>query len=392
MIKLSSVLKKNDLINADIFIHLHTTGVLIVNFHFRFENQEGMPIERAIHKARTYLRTVAIGIPKRFAINDSNFQKDGRSRWIEGEKNLFVGNLKDFVTDLLRPILSNRLKSYNPEELRDRRCISSTLIQLYKTDPICESVEKFVEFENYGRELLGVGALDRSYEARHAHYVADSFAENLSTDEEAGVFTFGLSDLMVFDSSFDEIIKRTLKQKKLNDLYSALLYNTTHYSAILEWVYLEKYIIGLYSGKLSRALARKNTSPEYMLLIQKQTMHDLIGYKTGITPYPSREEFWEKARIAHRIIDAQEKLEKKRDLATDYVIQEYTLRTNKSIQLVNIFISATATFGLMEVILSISQQGNKVFWGAITFAMFLAMLIILWGINKMFLVMSKQKD
>ena len=113
-------------------------------------------------------------------------------------------------------------------------------------------------------------------------------------------------------------------------------------------------------------------------------------YTAGITPYPSREEFLEKARLAHRVPELQEKIEKKRDLATDYVIQEYTLRTNKAIQLVNIFVSATAAFGLMEVILSISQQQtSKVFWGGITAAMFIGVLVFLSVSSK--IVLSKSR-
>jgi hypothetical protein len=144
----------------------------------------------------------------------------------------------------------------------------------------------------------------------------------------------------------------------------------------------------MYSRLLSQAIARESTTPEQMLEIQQQSMRDLIAYNSGITPYPSREEFLEKARVAHRIPELQEKLEKKRDVATEYVIQEYTLKTNKSIQLVNIFISATAAFGLMEVILTISYRDNKIFWGIMTFLLFAFMIVLLWGMNK--ILMAKK--
>lgn len=168
------------------------------------------------------------------------------------------------------------------------------------------------------------------------------------------------------------------------------MYNTMHYGILLEWLYLEKFIIDRYNRLLSRAIAGENTSPSQMLLLQKQSMQDLIMYTAGITPYPSREEFLEKARLAHRVPELQEKLEKKRDLATDYVIQEYTLRTNKAIQLVNIFVSATAAFGLMEVILSISQQPtSKMFWGGITFTLFIGVLLFLSVSSKV--ILSKNR-
>ncbi|MCS7074569.1 MAG: hypothetical protein NZ108_08895, partial [Bacteroidia bacterium] len=204
--------------------------------------------------------------------------------------------------------------------------------------------------------------------------------------QEIGVFTLRLSDLIVFDENlYMKRIPEILDKKKYNDPYSAIIYDSTHYTCLLEWVYLEKYLLDVYNRVLSQTISQHQNTPEDMLRIQKQTMQYLVNYKPGITPFPSREDFLEKARSAHRIYELQEKFEKKRDLVIDYVIQQYTLRTNKSIQLVNIFISATAAFSLMQVILEIWQDSaglSKLFWFCMTAILFIAILAILWGLNQ----------
>ena len=377
--------EKNPLHQAQIYLSLHRSGVLQVNIHIRFEKEEGYGVKEAIELVRLNLRTLAIEIPQKLCQKKEFFKSQEHLRWIQKDNRTFlVGSLKDLSTELLRPLLCKYLeKKARLHPVRDHRCIASTLVQIYKTSPVCESIEKFIEIGNYGKEIRGLGSLDRSYEARTEAVVEQSFS-NLSVDEEVGVFTFGLSDLMIFDTHFNQVVEEMYKEKAFKNSYCAVLYNSAHYSCLLEWVYLEKYLIDLYSRLLSQSIARENTTPEQMLLIQKQSMNDLIAYQSGITPYPSREEFLEKARVAHRIPEMQEKLEKKRDLATDYVIQEYTLRTNKSIQLINIFISATAAFGLMQVILTIEQIGSaKSFWGLITAILFLITLMILWGVHRL---------
>ena len=377
--------------SVNIYLSLHRTGVLVANFHVRFTSEQGITAEKAIELTRFNLPTLAIKIPSQLDNKVEVECKEERVRLIRGEQGaIFVGNLKDFTTQFIRPLLRKYLQArFNLQPLRDYRCVSSTLVQLYQTDPLCEKTENFVEVTNYGEEIRGLGTLDRSYRERNEFMVRESFADDLSGDEESGVFTFGLSDIILFDTSFAKIVDKMYQERKYQDRYAAVLYNTTHYSCLLEWVQLEKYLINLYSRLLSKAIAAEDATPEKMLEIQKQSMHDLIVYKAGITPFPSREEFLEKARIANHLPELQEKLEKKRDLATDYVIQEYTLRTNRSIHLVNIFISATAAFGLMEVILSIFQgDRNKTLWGAATGGLFVLMLLLLWGINR--LLMAKK--
>ena len=389
--KVIELFEKGPLHTINIWSALHRTGVLQSNMHIRFQKTSGYDVDEAIELIRLNLRPLAIKIPDQLCGKVELVAKDHKVRWIQSDKGTFlVGSLKDLTSELLRPLFIKYLRPFKLQPLRDHRCISSTLIQIYETNPACKSIEKFVRADCYGKELRGLGALDRSYQARTEAIIHDSFLNDLSVDEEVGVFTFGLSDLIIFDASFSEIVKDMYQQRKFADPYGVVLYNSMHYSCLLEWVYLEKYLIDLYSRLLSRSIAKEKTTPEQMLDIQKQSMHDLIAYQAGITPYPSREEFLEKARDAHRVPEMQENLEKKRDLATDYVIQEYTLRTNKSIQLVNIFISATAAFGLMEVVLSIEQgNGDKMMWGILTAALFLMTLLILWGINKVLMLRNK---
>ena len=392
-------LASGQLSKVNIALTIHRSGVLLVNFHMRFQNSDGMPIDQAIENARINLRPLVMKLPvnqlfRPEVVSDEDKIKEDRGRFIvSNDANLFIGSLKDLVSEVIRPNLIKRLSSkFGLQPLRDHRCISSTLLQIYAMNPACDRIDTFVMPAQFGREIHGLGSLDRAYKNRSENMVTSALGNDLADDEEAGVFTFGLSDLIMFDSSLDKIVETTVQQKKYKDRYAAVLYNTTHYSCLLEWVYLEKYILDLYNRMLSRTIARKNTSPEEMLVIQKQTMHDLIGYKAGITPFPSREDFWEKARVAHRIPEAQEKFEKKRDLATDYVIQEYTLRTNKSIQLINIFISATAAFSLMQVIVNIWQPGlpgHKSWWVLGTMVLFAATSLFLWCMNRFFLTWSR---
>ncbi len=383
--------------NIDVYPALHSSGALMVNMYLRFQSKEGISVDEAIQKIRINLRTLAIKIPEQFLpYFDSESDLD-RTRFVEsGEHKYLVGSLKDITTGIIRPMVRSLLQnSLDIGPIFSYRCLSSTLTQIYRTNPVCTSVEQFTSYGNFGREVLGMGTLHKGYLERSEAAVGEFLSNNLSSDEELGVFTFGLSDLLIFDNNLDTIIEMTKKKKNLSNDYNAILYNAAHYTCLFDWLYLEKFIIERYNKLLSKAIADEKTSPKKMLSLQKQSMHDLIVYRAGITPYPSREEFLEKARLAHRIPELQEKLEKKRDLATDYVLQEYTLRTNRGIQLVNIFVSATATFGLVEVLLSISQLqkgDDQVFWGGITSGLFFFMLLFLWGSINVVALGKKEKE
>jgi hypothetical protein len=374
-------------LKMEIFCALHTSGSLIFNFHTRFQSQEGFLIEEAIENVRLNLRTVMVSIPENFKKYLTLEKNQEYLRWVHQEQDSYViCSLKTYTSDVLYPLFRKVLESFALEEPRSRRCFSSTLTQIYRTNPPCESIENFVAPQQFGKEILGLGTLDRAFHERSPSLVEEALSQNLSSDEELGVFTFGLSDLLLFDDQFEEVTALTQKKKQLSDFYHAVLYNTTHYTSLLEWVYLEKTIIDRYNRLLSQAISDETTTPEKMLSLQKQSMNDLIGYKAGITPFPSREEFLEKARNAHRIPELQEKLEKKRDLATDYIIQEYTLRTNRSIQLVNLMVAGTAVFGFVEVLLSIrqlplEQQG---YWHGLTLILFFGTFLSLWFILKFF--------
>lgn len=386
--EVKDIFYKNEKYLLNIYAALHNTGNLVANMHLRFKDEQGISINKVIEYVRINLRTLAIKLPQNFSKYIDFEQKTlERIRFVRtSEENFLIGSLKDLTSEVLRPILIKLLKDkLDLDKPRSLRCLSSTLTQIYKTNPVCNRIENFVSPNTFGKELFGIGTMDRSYHERNSNLIEEVFSHNLSNDDELGVFTFGLSDLMIFNQDFDDIVRMTSKKKQFKDSYSSVLYNTTHYSSLLEWVYLEKCIIERYNQLLSHAISNEKTTPEKMLSLQKQSMHDLISYKAGITPYPSREEFLEKARVAHRIPEFQEKLEKKRDLATDYIVQEYTLRTNKSIQLVNIFVSGTATFGLIEVALSISEQeqGRQLTWWLLTIGVFVTSLVFLWLTLKM---------
>ncbi|HON45612.1 MAG TPA: hypothetical protein P5543_09335 [Planctomycetota bacterium] len=374
----------------------HKSGILQARYHKPYDKDEnGYHIQTAIDMARLNLKKLAIHIPEKFCelLSIKELSKRNTIATI-GNETWMIGSLKDFTSEILGPVLRAQLKkTIKIADIRDTRCMSSTLIQIYKTDPICNNINEFIQVEQYGKEIRGLGSLDSGYHTRHADVITKSFEHNLSNDEEAAVFTFGLSDLLLFNETFKEIVHETQNSKKIQTEYAAILYNTTHYSCILDWVYLEKYLIDIYSDLFLRKISQKNTRPEQMLQIQKQSMNDLIAYQTEITPYPSRQEFLTQVRIAHKIPELQEKFERKRDLSTDYVIQEYTLRTNKTMQFINVFMAATACFSLMEVILTICEQSkeNITFWSWITIALFLSIIFIVLLVNKIVKLRLRKK-
>lgn len=387
-------------IKVQVFPAIHRSGVLIANFHIRFQNSQGFSTEDAIEYTRTNLKSVAIKIPEKFVSHIDIREKFSaieekekeELRFIKKDGGLYlIGSLKDYTSFILRPIIRKLLKNLEMENVFLSRCISSTLTQIYKTSPECDNIDAFTSIDQYGVNILGIATMNKNYKQLSTQ-VAKGFSESLSSDQEFAVYTFGLSDLLICNSSMKEVTSSIQKQKHFKQEYTAVMYNTMHYGILLEWIYLEKFIIDHYNRLLSHSISSEKTSPEEMLSLQKQSMHDLMVYKVGITPYPSREEFLEKARIAHRIPELQEKLEKKRDLAMDYVLQEYTLRTNKSIQLVNLFVSATAAFGLMEVILSISdQETGRAFWAGLTVILFISVVIFL-SISSKFIASRKNRS
>lgn len=214
--KVVNAFKEKKSYKVEVFPAIHRTGVVMVNMHLHFDTHGGYEVTKAIELTRINLRTLAIKIPDILVKDLSLGQNEERFRWVQNEEGTFlVGTLKDFTSELIRPLFQKLLKKkYLIDSIRDYRCISSTLIQIYKTNPPCKSIDDFIEIDNYGKEIRGLGSLDRAYHSRTDVAIYDSFSNNLSADEEAGVFTFGLSDLMLFDSSFQTVVDEVYQKEK----------------------------------------------------------------------------------------------------------------------------------------------------------------------------------
>ncbi|MEK7486906.1 MAG: hypothetical protein AABZ60_21485, partial [Planctomycetota bacterium] len=162
---------------------LHITGNLVANMHLRFTSKEGIPVSRAIENIRINLRTLAIKLPECF-IKKLDFDKKTADRFhfVHTDAETFlVGSLKDLTSEVLRPILIRCLKDkLGLDEPRSLSCLASTLTQIYQTNPICESVEKFVSPHHFGNAMFGIGTMDRSFEERPVTLIQESFSHNLS--------------------------------------------------------------------------------------------------------------------------------------------------------------------------------------------------------------------
>jgi hypothetical protein len=289
---------------------------------------------------------------------------------------LLVSNLKNFGSYLLREYIRKKINASflgkDFGEVRMDKCTSTTLIEIYKTNPPCDSAE-FLKIEKYGRELRGVGSMDQAYQNRADHLVMSTFESNFSDDEEMSLYLMGLSDFLIYNKKLEEVLPEEKRRLQTSSDYLATKYISYHYESLLDWVYVEQTLIRMYDLLLSRSMARESIRPEEMLSLQKNSMQDLIEYSDGITPFTTRADILEKARVMYRIPEDQEKLEKKRDMVTEYVMQEYSLRTNKGIQILNLIISATITFELMQLILQIAESKSPSFWSSASALIFVGL-------------------
>lgn len=184
----------------------------------------------------------------------------------------------------------------------------------------------------------------------------------------------GLSDFLLYDNKTEKLVPEERKRLKLNSDYLVMKYISYHYECLMDWVYMEQYLIRMYDMLLSRSMARENILPRKMLELQKNSMRDLIEYNEGITPFATRGDILEQARFMYRIPEEQERLEKKRDMVTEYVMQEYSLRTNRGIQVLNMIVSATIAFELMQMIIQIAESKSVLGWSIVSSIVFVLML------------------
>lgn len=356
---------------------LHQSGVALIKYTARFE--ESLSTPDAVARIRLGLQALLLRGPARYA----NEQLGERERqWVrtigeDGDQVTWCAGLRDFSAHVLRHYLQTQLGPQLETPFgapRTTKVYSTTLIEIDQTEPRCEALNDFVAIERHGRALRGVATMDQAYPTRADQLVAESFAEDLSQDEELGLFLLGLSDLVLYTTRADEAWPHERERLGLADDYVAARYIAGHYACLLEWLYVERYLIEMYDRLLSRSMTR-DLMPEEMLRLQRSSIQDLLEYGEGITPYATRAAIRERAREVLRLPEEQERLEKKRDVVADYVMQKYSLRTNRGIGLLNIIVSATVAFELVQLVMAIAESRRPAVWSLVSALLFGALLL-----------------
>lgn len=349
---------------------LHHSGVALVRYTARFA--EPRDVRTAIRDIRLDLDTLVIRTPAGLAVGQLDASQkvwvrriadgDGRTTWVALLRDFTAHVVKDVLRATIGPLLQAPF-----EPVRSTRVLTSTLIEVDQLDPACPDLGAYSVA--HGRALRGIATRDLAYTTRAPDLVAAALRHNVSQDEELGLFLFGQSDLLVYTELARRVLPVERARLGLADDYAVARYIAAHYASLLEWVHIEQYLIELYDRLLTRSMTR-DLLPEDMLSIQRRSMQDLVEYGEGVTAFATRAAFREHARDALGLGDKQERLEKKRDMVADYVMQKYSLRTNRGIQMLNLVISATIAFELMQLAMQIVASNRPVAWTAASAVVF----------------------
>lgn len=353
---------------------LHQSGVACLRYEARFD--DGLDVEAAVAAARLGLETLVIRTPAGFARELPEHVTWVKPVVTEGEQRVWVGSLRDVSSHLLRGQLRDALSAVLPTrfgEVRSHKLINTTLIEITDAPAIADK-RAATRIESLGRELRGIGSLDVAYATRADQLINEAFSEDLSHDEELGLYLLGASELVLFDQTAKPVLESE-SARLGTDPYLASRYISGHYACLLEWIQLERFLIGMYDSLMSRSMTR-DVSPDEMLALQRSSMQDLLEYGEGITPYATRAACLEHARQLYRLGDEQQRLEKKRDVVADYVMQKYSLRTNNGIALLNLIVSATVAFEVIQLGLAISESSAPLPWAAASSVFFIVLLVV----------------
>ncbi|MCC6905126.1 MAG: hypothetical protein IT326_04725 [Anaerolineae bacterium] len=296
------------------------------------------------------------------------------------------------VRDLSQHVFADRLEHDSPEPAKGKRRLKqkppaesqrptgSTTVILNETNPMPpEHLPPFVE--EYSAPLRGIGAMDVYYHERASWLVERELHDNLSSDQEAGVFLLGNSELILYNQAVWPILEN-IRQRRLADTEAmASLYLSAHTIVLMEWVYLQEALLRAYIRRLDLLVAAPVPERRAMIATLQNALADLIQYQENITPYATRIEFLERARRYHKLDDLVERFERKQNLLLTYATEYHDFREARAAEFLNWIAGLLAAAELTNIIITlagITPQNQPTLYVAINIVSIVLVFAVLW--------------
>lgn len=357
---------------------LHRSGIGIMQYHAVFNAPLGDPDrplpgyspEEAIERVRLGIDTQLLRLPDSW-LDFLPGEPAERAIKLLPNQQVTVAGLRD----LAQCFAAFVGETGDPEEAP--RPTGSTSVILLQTEP-APSTDFPAFVRRYGAELRGIGAMDQFYRERADWLVTRELDDNLSADSEVAVYLLGNSELILYNDLLEEVTTSVRRRLRVGE-EQAMTYLYSHFTILLEWIYLQDAILRAYLHKLD-ALVSGMPKRKEMIGTLRGALADLIQYQEDITPFATRIEFLERARRYHKLDVLAERFERKQELLIYYSQEFYDYREARATEFLNWLagiLTGAALADLIVTLLGISATSQTALYLSITLASIALVLAIM---------------
>ncbi|MBN1427579.1 MAG: hypothetical protein JXB07_04285 [Anaerolineae bacterium] len=373
---------------------IHRAGVGIMEYLATWHHSgEGYTPDEAIELVRLGINTQLLCLPDEWHSLLPSSLADWAIHCVVDSspgRHLVVAGLRDLSQILAAqlnmspvPRRLGRRHSKSPGEKPMRPTGSATVVL---EDITPKPDDNFVAYvARYAGPLRGIGSMDTYYRERASWIVERELADNLSTDSEVAVYLLGNSELILFNDHLDSVIASSRQRLGLpsNDLVTIYLF--MHYQVLMEWTYLQEVLLRAYIQRLDALVA--STTPQRSLMIGtlQGALADLVQYQENITPFATRVEFLERARVYHKLDELAERFEHKQEMLLNYASEYYDYRETRATEFLNwlaCILTGAALADLIITLADISPVDSKGLYLAIMGGSILLVLAILAAVQR----------
>lgn len=351
---------------------LHAAGVGIMSYHVTLTSADGFTPDQAIEQVR-------MGIYSQLVMMDDTWRgllPDKAAEWpvehvlnIGANRHLLICGLRDVTQGVIASRLGAKINVPDPTPNRRRivdrirrkesdievlppRPTGSASIVLVNVDPVPGE-----DFDAYCSEhsaaLRGIGAMDSYWRNRAAWLIDRELGDNLSTDSEMGLYLLGSSELLLFNEGVKAAAADDARRLRLSDVSYGVTYFYTHYTTMMEWVYMQEALLKWYLRRADSIIAATKPHRRQMISTVQGALRDLVQYQEDVTPFSTRIEFLQRAAEYRKLDVLSERFEKKQERLIEYTGEYYDYREARASEFLNWLAGILTGAALAELIVTL---------------------------------------
>lgn len=377
-------------ITATPMLLLHQAGVGIMEYHVALRDPEGYTPDQAIDLVRMGINAQLLALEE----NWRSLLPDGAKDWLirevfkrEGDY-ILAGGLRDLSQGVIAARLGAHVNTGRRRFLRrdggriealPPRPTGSASIVLVEVEPTPGP-----DFDAYSAEhaaaLRGIGAMDVDWRHRAAWLIKRELGDNLSTDGEMALYLLGSSELLLFNSDLPAIADNDMRRLRLPDFDTTVTYFFSHYTVLMEWVYLQEAILRWYLRRVDALAASATPVRREVIHTLQGALGDLVEVQEDITPYTIRVEFLKRANTYRNLDVLAERFEKKQERLIDYASEYHDYREARATEFLNWLAGILTGAALANLITSLSgiTPSQTVLYLGINLVSIALVLAVMW--------------